>query len=176
MPLMRTAFLAAMILGAPVVSSIRDRVHGQSPSSVWSGVYTEAQARRGEGFYATRCRHCHGADLTGMPLEPHQRFPDGPDRIPPLVGPTFLANYEDLPLCDLVERIRISMPRDKPGMLTRKEVVDVVAYLLLEGGFPFGRTELTTRFNDLQEVRILSHKPSPSTPVLRRSCSLPPWK
>jgi hypothetical protein len=113
-----------------------------------------------------RCRHARD----GMPVEPQRRFPGGPDRTPPLVGPSFLANWDDLPLCDLVERIRISMPQDKPGSLTRRDVVDVVAYLLFQGAFPFGRAELTTRVDDLQEIRIRAQKPSRSASVAQGSC------
>src|SRR5918993_1384705 len=133
-------------------------IRAQSLRSIWSGVYTESQARRGEELYAHSCARCHAADLTGMPVTP--RSPGARDRIPELVGPTFVANCEELSLCDLVERTRISMPQDRPGSLNRRQVVDVVAYLLFQGGFPFGRTELTTRFDDLQEIRIRSHRSS----------------
>ena len=51
------------------------------------------------------------------------------------------------------------MPTDKPGILTRKDTVDVVAYLLFYGGFPLGRTELSDRKEDLQEIRLLANKP-----------------
>ena len=149
-------------------------IQAQSPRSIWSGVYTESQARRGEELYGRSCAACHAADLTGMPITP--RFPGARDRVPELVGPTFVANYKDLSLCDLVERIRISMPQDRPGSHSRQEIVDVVAYLLFQGGFPLGRTELTTRFDDLQEIRILAHRPSRSAPVIYRPCSLPAWK
>ena len=33
--------------------------------SQWDGVYTEAQAKRGEGLYAQYCASCHGPDLAG---------------------------------------------------------------------------------------------------------------
>ena len=168
--------IAIMATGMAVVSSTGGRpIQAQSPRSIWSGVYTEFQARRGEQLYAEHCSRCHGADLMGMPLEPRQRFPDGSDRTLKVVGPVFI-NRNDLPLCDLVERIRISMPQDRPGSLNRRDTVDVVAYLLFQGGFPFGRTELTTRFDRLQEIRILAHRSISSTVVVDRSCSLPAWK
>jgi hypothetical protein len=164
-----TVWVALVVTGLVLASPLDGRLFGQSPRSIWSGVYTEAQARRGEELYAKWCSQCHGADLTGMPAPPPF------DRAPELVGPVFNAHYDDLPICDLVERIRISMPQDRPGVLNRQQSVDVVAYLLFQGGFPLGRTELTTRFVDLQVIRILQHKPS-SAPVVQRSCSLPAWK
>ena len=81
------------------------------------------------------------------------------DRTPELTGPTFYSNYNGLLLSDLAERIRISMPTDKPGILTRKDTVDVVAYVLFYGGFPLGRAELSDRKEDLQEIRLLANKP-----------------
>jgi hypothetical protein len=57
-------------------------------------------------------------------------------------------------LSDLVQRIRISMPQDKPGMLTRQDVVDVVAYIL----FPLGRSELMDRMEGLQEIEIVPYR------------------
>jgi hypothetical protein len=76
-----------------------------------------------------------------------------------LTGPTFYSNYNGLLLSDLAERIRISIPMDKPGILTRKDTVDVVAYLLFYGGFPLGRAELNDRKEDLREIRVLANKP-----------------
>src|SRR5215217_817670 len=74
-------------------------------TDVWSGVYSEAQAKRGEAEYADKCASCHAPDLTGI------------DQAPPLTGADFTANWNDLSLHDLFERIRISMPADKPGSL-----------------------------------------------------------
>jgi hypothetical protein len=75
------------------------------------------------------------------------------------VGALFDNFYNDLPLSDLVERIRISMPGDRPGSLNRKATVEVVAYLLFQGGFPLGRTELTDRVQDLREIAIVAYRP-----------------
>ena len=80
------------------------------------------------------------------------------DRTPELTGPTFYSNYNGLLLSDLAERIRISMPTDKPGILTRKDTVDVVAYLLFYGGFPLGRAELSERVEDLREITIVPYR------------------
>lgn len=71
------------------------------------------------------------------------RVTGAPDHTPALVGPVFNDNYNALPLRDLVERIRIAMPQDRPGSLTRRAAVDVVAYLVFEGAFPLGRAELS---------------------------------
>jgi len=120
--------LSALILLVIAGSSGRAQtpVAASPTRSIWDGVYTDAQAQRGQQLYAQHCSRCHGADLTGMAIIPP--WPSGRDRTPALGVNLFNDFYYDLPLSDLVERIRISMPQDRPGSLDRKRTVDVVAY------------------------------------------------
>src|SRR5580704_7415455 len=83
-----------------------------SKKSVWDGVYTEEQARRGETISKEECVRCHGQSLTGG------------EEAPPLAGAGFVANWNGSTMGDLFERIRISMPTDAPGRLTRQENAD----------------------------------------------------
>src|SRR5436305_1448396 len=48
----------------PVVATTVPAAMAQQ-RSVWSGVYTTAQAKRGETLYSGACRQCHGARLNG---------------------------------------------------------------------------------------------------------------
>jgi quinoprotein glucose dehydrogenase len=98
--------------------------------SVWDGVYTEDQAKRGAAVYANECAACHGADLNGG------------ESAPALVGGGFLSNWNTLTVGDLFERIRLSMPQDNPGRLSRQQDADVLALLLQANEFPAGKTEL----------------------------------
>ena len=82
------------------------------------GVYSDAQAARGETVYGKACASCHQADLSG----------DG--QTPALTGKDFSADWHDQSLGDLFDRTRISMPADKPGSLPPAEVADVIAFLL----------------------------------------------
>ena len=84
--------------------------------SVWDGVYTAEQAKRGQPIYNKYCASCHGEQLTG-----------GEDS-PPLTGGAFLANWNGLTVGDLFERIRVSMPQDRPGRLTRQQNADILSY------------------------------------------------
>ena len=43
---------------------------GQSPVSIWDGVYTEAQAKEGETVYFSQCAECHGPDFAGREQAP----------------------------------------------------------------------------------------------------------
>ena len=50
--------------------SARGTVAAQQPKSQWDGVYTEDQAKRGEGLYSQYCASCHGPDLSGGEMAP----------------------------------------------------------------------------------------------------------
>lgn len=116
-------------------------------TTTWSGVYTDAQAKRGQEAYTKACAECHGQDLGG----------DG--FAPGLKGPDFMTNWSGLSVGDLYDRIRISMPPDNPNSLPAKDKVDIVAYVLKENGFPAGTTELATAVEALKGIKIEANKP-----------------
>ena len=115
--------------------------------TVWSGVYTAVQADRGGNVYARECANCHGAGL------------EGADMSPALAGGGFMANWNDLTLGDLFDRIRTSMPANRPGALSRQENIDVIAHLLRSNQFPEGKTELPTETPALRTIKFVTVKP-----------------
>jgi cytochrome c len=118
-----------------------------SDQTTWSGVYSEAQAKRGETLYADKCSSCHAPDLTGL------------DQAPALAGSDFNTDWNDLAVNDLFDRIHISMPADKPGTLTRQEVADVIAFILQRANFPAGQTELSAQADVLKGIKFVAKKP-----------------
>src|ERR1051325_283885 len=71
----------------------------QSQRSVWDGVYTSDQAKRGQARYAELCASCHGDML------------EGGEQSPPLAaGPSF-ATWNTLTRGALSDRARSPMPR-----------------------------------------------------------------
>jgi S-disulfanyl-L-cysteine oxidoreductase SoxD len=116
--------------------------------SVWDGVYTAEQARRGEAAYLGACASCHGTAL------------EGGDMTPPLVGGTFTSNWNELTVGDLFERIRTTMPLDMPGRLSRQQNADVIAFMLKANGWPMGTPELAADPAALKQIRIEAVKPS----------------
>ena len=119
----------------------------QKGTTVWDGVYTAEQAKRGEAFYANSCASCHGLALNGG------------ESAPPLTGGEFMSNWSGLTLGDLFDRIRVSMPADRPGTLTREQTANLVAHILNVGQFPAGKAELSTRTENLKQISILAIKP-----------------
>jgi S-disulfanyl-L-cysteine oxidoreductase SoxD len=110
--------------------------------TVWDGAYTAEQAKRGAALYANNCASCHGLALTGG------------ESAPPLTGGEFMSNWSGLTLGDLFDRIRVSMPADRPGTLTREQTANVIAHILNVGEFPPGTAELSTKTEILKQIRI----------------------
>ena len=94
------------------------------------GAYTAEQAEAGGGTYARECAVCHQANLQGS------------FEAPPLAGASFLRFWGDLTPRDLFDRIRVSMPPDRPGALGEDAYLDIVAYLLAANGAAPGGTAL----------------------------------
>ena len=135
------------IVSAVWVGAVVHAAQVQPASSTWDGVYTDAQAKLGQDAYTKACAECHGQDLAG----------DG--FAPGLKGPDFLTNWNGLSVGDLFDRIRVSMPPDNPSSVGSKEKIEIVAYILKEGGFPAGQAELPTALDGLKTIKIDANKP-----------------
>ena len=142
---MRT-FLVAGIVGAAMVAG-HATSSAQRPRSVWDGVYSAEQAKRGEAVYLESCSVCHAADLRGI------------DESPPLVGGRFTSNWNGTTLADLFERLRVSMPLSAPGTLSRQQNADVLAYLLAANQFPAGKSALPRQTEILNQIVFEATKP-----------------
>ena len=123
-------------------------VAAQQAKSQWDGVYTQEQANRGEALYSEQCASCHGPDLGGGEMAPG------------LTGNEFAANWNDLSLGDLFERMRIGMPQNNPGSLRRAQNVDILSFILLKGKFPTGKAELPPQVEVLNTIKFVAIKPS----------------
>ena len=115
--------------------------------SVWDGVYTEEQAKRGQALYSEHCAECHGEYLTGGEMAP------------PLAGGEFMANWNGLTAGYLFERIRTTMPLTKPGKLSRDVNADILAFMFKVNGFPAGKTEMEKQTEVLKQISIEAQKP-----------------
>lgn len=109
----------------------------QEKKSVKAGVYTAAQAERGQSLYRSKCASCHAPN----------RFTDD----------LFYLSFAGKPLFEMFDVISDSMPEDNPGSMKKEEYADVIAYLLQLNRFPAGETELPTDKDALS--KILMEKP-----------------
>ena len=124
----RRFLIAVLVLAAGLVTAV-----AQTPASVLDGVYTVAQAERGEAIYSTQCAMCHeGQDA------------DGPE----LTAAVFLDRWREDTLEPLFTFMRTRMPGNRPGSLDERAYLDVLAYVLQVHGLPAGERELKAEMVD----------------------------
>ena|SRR5579864_8518068 len=131
-----------------VLTVIAAAVLAQASRSVWDGVFTEAQAKRGEALFNENCVSCHGPALEG----------DG--EAPPLSRGELLWAWNGKPLTALYDKIHKEMPHNRPGTLSPEKSADLLAYILQFNKFPGGETELPHDAAALNQIRYESKKPS----------------
>ena len=101
--------------------------------SVRDGVYTEAQADRGAKLYGESCTGCHETGrFVGEQMKPW-------------------ANQSARRLFNVV---RLTMPEEDPGSLTRQQCADILAYIFRLNGFKAGSDELKGTDEAVSAVRI----------------------
>src|SRR6266550_607044 len=145
--ILAAACMWTVCLYSSVTSHAQDAA-APTGSGIWAGVYSEAQAKRGETTANSRCSACHGTDLGGG------------EAGPALVGLEFLGNWNQQSLGDLFDRIHSTMPADAPGSLSLQDTADVIARVLQLNKFPAGQKELPTDMNALGQIKIESQPPA----------------
>jgi mono/diheme cytochrome c family protein len=144
----------ALVLGSWSLCVSADQAYQEKSTSgsvvgavvtVWSGVYSEGQAKRGQTVYGASCSNCHLDNLRGDSTSPT------------LVGNAFISDWENKNVRALYSRIISTMPQDNPGTLSESTVLDVVAYLFKVNGFPSGEKALESA-REAQEIRIAREK------------------
>jgi mono/diheme cytochrome c family protein len=118
-----------VLVALPVAAAL-----SQAERSVWNGVYTDAQAARGQTVFAASCSSCHGVE--------------------DFAGDAFLGAWDATTVLDLFSTMQTKMPMDNPGSLQPEQYVDVIAYFFRGNAFPSGKDELTTDRDQLKLIRI----------------------
>lgn len=117
--------------------------------TIWDGVYTEAQAERGEAEYLGPCGLCHGRALNGAPTDPDMVSS------PPLARAKFLRNWDGRSLATLFQYTRGSMPKSNPGYMSDETYIDIIAYMLAVSDVPPGDEPLPVDPRELARITIV---------------------
>ena len=115
--------------------------------TVWDGVYTNDQAKRGEAVFAVRCLACHstGFQRTG-----------------------FVERWREDKLSGFFTFISTYMPRDNPGSAKQNEYLDIAAYIMSNNDLPAGPNELTYEaLSTIQVQRKEGPSPLPDGSLVR---------
>jgi len=134
-------FLVAVLCASAIVVGTQ-ALRAQASRSVWEGVYSDEQERRGAALYTQYCASCHSENLGGN------------DEAPPLAGANFLSNWNGLTVGDLFERIRTTMPFNQPQSLSRDVNAAILAHIFSVNKFPAGKTDLPSQTEVLKDIRI----------------------
>jgi mono/diheme cytochrome c family protein len=124
----------AVVLVARGGSIDQAQSSGNAGKTTLQGVYSAAQAGRGQKTYESICLSCH-------PL-------------PTQTGGVFAKRWRGQTLADLYGYVAESMPKNDPGSLTPREIAQVVAYLLKINKMPAGAAELPANEAALGSIRI----------------------
>jgi len=95
-----------------------------------AGVYSAAQAARGQQAFEAQCASCHGYTLRGSAHGP------------PLLGPAFLAKWGALTTTDLLRYAEANMPPGAGGTLGEETQLAIIAHVLRANGIEAGDAEL----------------------------------
>ena len=87
-----------LVLGLAVCTVALGAARSTESKSVWAGVYTEAQARKGAELFTNVCANCHGDDLAGI------------EQAPALTGDSFGDKWNTKSLNKLFERLHQELP------------------------------------------------------------------
>ena len=129
---------AAKPAAAPAVAA----AGGAMPTNIWEGIFSNAQAKRGDKLYAQHCAMCHMVDMGGK--EP----------APELAGDSFLAKWLGHDVGELYTRVSTTMPAGNPGILKPNEYADLVALLLQANNFKGGAVDMKPDAAALKKVVI----------------------
>lgn len=145
---MKKHYAIAIMTGAGLLIAglLTVELGAQTTKSVWDGVYTGDQAKRGQPIYVEKCASCHSSDLSGG------------ESAPPLTGGQFMSNWDGLPVGDLFKRMKDSMPQNAPGSLSGQDNADILAFMFQVNGFPAGKTDLAKQPEVLAGIMLESQK------------------
>jgi mono/diheme cytochrome c family protein len=107
--------------------------------TVWSGVYSDTQAARGQAEYGSQCASCHRDDLSG-----YQSI---------LKGERFMSDYREASLYRLFDKMKTTMPRNSAGSLSDDAYLAILSYVLQANDFPAGHDDL--KLEDLGHVLVV---------------------
>jgi mono/diheme cytochrome c family protein len=112
------------------------RVDAQAPAAVSPesiGLYTSAQASRGEQQFKQACSTCHSIDEQAGSLK---------------------ARWGSGTLADLFKVITTTMPQNNPGNLSLEDYASILALYLRQSGHKPGPTELPSDPARLERMRL----------------------
>jgi hypothetical protein len=149
----KAAIVAGILCCASGLLYAQDNGDVAVTRNVWSGVYSIAQAKRGQDTYYQVCAQCHGRELEG----------DDSEGVTPLAGPHFMTNWDTHTAADLVKRIH-AQPNDEPGDIDLPTQVDLFAFIMAFNQVPAGNEDLSMDRKTEAAIGITAQPPAGIAP------------
>ena len=125
---------AAVVVAAGAVAALGTAAQ-DGQRTVRDGVFSAAQAERGERLFESICMNCH--EITEF-----------------TAAGAYLEEVDGQPLWETFEYIWAEMPEDEPGSLDAEEYAAVLAYLFSIYGLPSGAAALPVDRESLEAITI----------------------
>ena len=125
---------AVLLCGAIASNAAQAPAPKRKVVTTKAGVYTAAQAAKGEQVYMAFCLSCHPAGT--------------------YAAPAFRQKWNGHLLSELYSLISTQMPKEQPGTLEDGDYANVIAYLLKINGAPTGKKALPADEKALKSIRI----------------------
>lgn len=123
-----------MVWTAAAVFSAAAPLHQSATQKTTNdGIYTKAQADGAKAQYQKICADCHAFTVAAKKKPKDLPLGDEP----------FFEVWEGRTVTDLINVTHLTMPNDGSAVLSEKEAVDLIAYVLQQNGFPAGSKPLT---------------------------------
>jgi mono/diheme cytochrome c family protein len=126
--------VAALASGAAQAPPPKKVKASAKPLTTASGVYTAAQAARGEQTYMNVCLSCHPVGTYATEA--------------------FRDKWNGAPVSKLFDLVTDTMPKTEPGSLETLDYVHVISYILKVNGAPAGKTPLPADRAALEKIRL----------------------
>ncbi len=117
-----------------------------------NGLFTDAQAARGQVLYDSKCGKCHGNQLDNGTAAA-------------LTGGKFTAKWAGKSVDDLYYITKTQMPYGAAGTMKDQEYIDVVAFMLKANGYKPGAQELKADPAALKKLTIEAQRISKENAV-----------
>ena len=129
--------LVALALPQDYDHSLTKNVKITTAKDTLAGAYSLPQAARGKALTKQYCAKCHD----------DQYFKGA-----------ITSMWDGKPLHDFYDKIRTSMPADKPGKLKPSEYADILAYILSLNNLPAGKGDLSAHTRKLKNITLKINK------------------
>lgn len=139
---------SALILAVAATAQAQDTTTASTVLTVSKGVYSAAQAERGDKVFQKVCVECH--------------------ELGEFMESLFDKEWLGKTLFDFFDLVKTTMPDDKPGTLKSEDVLDVIGYIFKLNAYPAGTADLPADPEKMKLIQI-DARPAPPPPNAKRS-------